>query len=394
MATVEAASSSGGPRYAPDDPSLPKPWKGLIDGSTGVLYYWNPETNITQYEKPTALPPPLPAGPPPVPSTPKLAPIPGTRMVQSNGVSTQQGQQMTDTLEQQGEIPPLSQQHTQQLSQVAQQGSQAGMSMQQQGQLTPQQLRPQMMQQPSQQIFPFSDQQMPPQQGNQIPQQATHQMPQQMGQQTPMYQGAQLGQPQNYQFSHQQMHYMTYQQNMPNQGQQSLPQQAQGQQFSYQQEHKAGFPHRDDADIQQGKQIGFSPSHAKQTGLPFAQNPPAGTNSGPTPHMGVQPGQATQFGGSSVNMQQPPTLAHFMQSGTDLGYQQHGTRFQNQMGPALMHGQQSDVPTARSKMGFEEHPPGRVGNEYYFAADKDVHSMVPQQQPKLAAIPVARNQMV
>ncbi|GAB2225997.1 hypothetical protein Droror1_Dr00021779 [Drosera rotundifolia] len=50
-ATVTA---SVGPSYAPDDPTLPKPWRGLVDGKTGYLYYWNPETNVTQYEKPLA----------------------------------------------------------------------------------------------------------------------------------------------------------------------------------------------------------------------------------------------------------------------------------------------------------------------------------------------------
>ncbi|KAL8097762.1 ATP-dependent RNA helicase-like protein DB10 [Apium graveolens] len=38
--------------YAPEDPTLPKPWKGLLDGATGTIYYWNQETNVTQYEKP------------------------------------------------------------------------------------------------------------------------------------------------------------------------------------------------------------------------------------------------------------------------------------------------------------------------------------------------------
>ncbi|THG06320.1 hypothetical protein TEA_010860 [Camellia sinensis var. sinensis] len=52
MAT--ATVSSAGPRYAPEDPTLPKPWKGLVDGKTGYLYFWNPETNVTQYEKPAA----------------------------------------------------------------------------------------------------------------------------------------------------------------------------------------------------------------------------------------------------------------------------------------------------------------------------------------------------
>ncbi|KAK6913092.1 DEAD/DEAH box helicase domain, partial [Dillenia turbinata] len=51
MAAIATASS--GPRYAPEDPTLPKPWRGLVDGNTGYLYFWNPETNVTQYERPT-----------------------------------------------------------------------------------------------------------------------------------------------------------------------------------------------------------------------------------------------------------------------------------------------------------------------------------------------------
>ncbi|XP_009768648.1 ATP-dependent RNA helicase-like protein DB10 isoform X2 [Nicotiana tabacum] len=50
MAVVTA--SSAGPSYAPEDPTLPKPWKGLVDGTTGFIYFWNPETNDTQYERP------------------------------------------------------------------------------------------------------------------------------------------------------------------------------------------------------------------------------------------------------------------------------------------------------------------------------------------------------
>ncbi|GMH14376.1 hypothetical protein Nepgr_016217 [Nepenthes gracilis] len=46
------ATASVGPRYAPEDPTLPKPWRGLVDGKTGYLYFWNPETNVTQYERP------------------------------------------------------------------------------------------------------------------------------------------------------------------------------------------------------------------------------------------------------------------------------------------------------------------------------------------------------
>lgn len=53
-----AAIATSGPRYAPEDPSLPKPWRGLVDGKTGYLYFWNPETNVTQYERPTCSGPP------------------------------------------------------------------------------------------------------------------------------------------------------------------------------------------------------------------------------------------------------------------------------------------------------------------------------------------------
>lgn len=49
-----ATASSATVRYAPEDPTLPKPWKGLVDGKTGYLYFWNPETNVTQYERPVA----------------------------------------------------------------------------------------------------------------------------------------------------------------------------------------------------------------------------------------------------------------------------------------------------------------------------------------------------
>jgi hypothetical protein len=47
------------PLYAPEDPSLPKPWRGLVDVITNYLYYRNPYTNATQYERPTAAPLPL-----------------------------------------------------------------------------------------------------------------------------------------------------------------------------------------------------------------------------------------------------------------------------------------------------------------------------------------------
>jgi len=64
MASSASAPASKGPRYAPPDPTLPKPWRGLIDGSTGYLYFWNPETKVTQYERPVAAVPSSPSQPP------------------------------------------------------------------------------------------------------------------------------------------------------------------------------------------------------------------------------------------------------------------------------------------------------------------------------------------
>ncbi|GJN05677.1 hypothetical protein PR202_ga23328 [Eleusine coracana subsp. coracana] len=56
------ATASKGPRYAEPDPSLPKPWRALIDGNTGYMYFWNPETKAVQYERPApAAPAPAPA---------------------------------------------------------------------------------------------------------------------------------------------------------------------------------------------------------------------------------------------------------------------------------------------------------------------------------------------
>ncbi|KAK9067303.1 hypothetical protein SSX86_014629 [Deinandra increscens subsp. villosa] len=53
MAATATATTPAAPRYAPEDPTLPKPWKALVDGTTGYLYYWNPDTNVTQYERPS-----------------------------------------------------------------------------------------------------------------------------------------------------------------------------------------------------------------------------------------------------------------------------------------------------------------------------------------------------
>ncbi|KAG9449875.1 hypothetical protein H6P81_009840 [Aristolochia fimbriata] len=81
-----ASASSGGPRYAPHDPTLPKPWKGLVDGSTGYLYFWNPETNVTQYERPGL-------GSFSGPNAPKSASLSSSIHIQSPSNSSVQAQQ-------------------------------------------------------------------------------------------------------------------------------------------------------------------------------------------------------------------------------------------------------------------------------------------------------------
>ncbi|KAL5725108.1 RNA helicase [Ranunculus cassubicifolius] len=65
-------AETAAPRYAPEDPSLPKPWKGLVDGSTGFLYFWNPETNVTTYDRPKTS---SGRGPSPVPTKSVATPI-------------------------------------------------------------------------------------------------------------------------------------------------------------------------------------------------------------------------------------------------------------------------------------------------------------------------------
>ena len=103
---------------------------------------------------------------------------------------------------------------------------------------------------------------------------------------------------------------------------------------------------------------------------------PAGVKSFQMPQSGGQTGQAQPFSGPSVSMQQ-----------------QHDPRFQNQMGPGRMHSQQPNIPPAGLKRGYDENPRGTAGNDYYFSANKEVPLSV-SQQPKLAAIPSARNPQV
>ncbi|TQD81901.1 hypothetical protein C1H46_032552 [Malus baccata] len=38
--------------FASVDPTLSAPWRSVMDESGGLVFYWNPETNVSQYEHP------------------------------------------------------------------------------------------------------------------------------------------------------------------------------------------------------------------------------------------------------------------------------------------------------------------------------------------------------
>ncbi|GER51756.1 DEAD-box ATP-dependent RNA helicase, partial [Striga asiatica] len=407
MATAEAPPGTLGPRYAPDDPTLPEPWKGLIDGNTGVKYYWNPETNATQYEKP----PPLPSRPPPATPTPKMNPLPATRSSQPDNIQTPQNQQTVQTQFTQGQLTSSSfQQHTQ-ATQVAPPVQAQSQMMQQPGQHAPMQ--------PVQQGFT-----QPMQPGQQ---QAPYQLMQSMPhlQQGQMYPGAQMGPPHGFQFTHQPTQYTVHQRNMPPQGPQSSSQQLphqehkaehgqidsndfhqakqpgfaqanqtfmQGQQYPHTRDQKTGNPQRDDVEFQQVNQAGFSPAQIQNTGMPPLQNMSSGVNSSHGHKMSIQLNQSVEYGGPRPNMQRNNPSIHMPQMGAEPTHPHNGSRFQNQMGPGMMHGQQQNLPHPGSKMPYEENHPGRPGNEYIYNTAKDVNAMSPQL-PKLSPLPPsARNQ--
>lgn len=412
MATAEAASAALGPRYAPDDPSLPKPWKGLIDGSTGLLYYWNPETNVTQYEKPAPLAPPVPSGPAPVASTPSLAPIPVPHLVQPGGMVQPSQQQVSHLGQQHGQ--PMSQfmqqqQQQQQPSQVAQPAQQ------QNSQLSQSVMQPGLHQPRQQMIHPQGQQMMQPQgqqMHHQMPPQAIHS--QHFGQGTSQDHGSYNAQPQAHQFTPQNFHYMPYQQNMNTSGQpNSQPIQPNmigsgqpnsqhiqhnnihGQSFENQQDFKAGFPKIEEAEFKNGSQVGQSPSQYQQRSvLPVQnnQNVPAEISSGQVQNVGINAGQPQQFRALSGSVHQSSSAMQSPQDGSDLFYQ-HGPNFQNQMSPGMMHGHPSNVHPGGQKMGREDNLRGRAGNEYYYNSSKEMPTMG-RQQPDMSQLPIPGNRQV
>eukprot|EP00268_Persea_americana_P023528 TRINITY_DN2310_c0_g1_i4.p2 TRINITY_DN2310_c0_g1~~TRINITY_DN2310_c0_g1_i4.p2 ORF type:complete len:558 (+),score=142.32 TRINITY_DN2310_c0_g1_i4:331-2004(+) len=413
MATAESAPASSGPRYAPEDPTLPKPWKGLIDGSTGVLYYWNPDTNVTQYERPAALAPPLPTGPPPTPSIPKLAPIPMARTLQPNGIIGQQGLQMPQQLGQQ--LPqqqgmPIPQQQGQQIPQQQQQGQQMPQQQQQGQQMPHQQQGNQMAHQQQGHQWPHlqQGQQLPQQQqGQQLPQTQGQQLPnqplgQQIQQQMPQQQVQQMPHHLGQQFSFQQLQQIPYpgQQISHMQSQQISEQQAhqnvlqQGQQIQHKQGQQFGYPQREETGFQQGKQTGFSSPQVQQTGFSSIHNLPAENHPIQASQVSFHAVHTQQTASSSISAQQAGgSLIQAQQTGMDSIHQKQigGPMVQSQTGPSMLRNQQAGGPPLGLKTGYEEGQPGRAGNDFYFSGNREQGMMIPQQ-PKLAPIPLPHNQ--
>lgn len=282
--------------------------------------------------------------------------------------------------------------------------------------------------QPGQQGLLQPMQQIPMQSGHQASYQPVHSMPHvQQGQTHP---GAQHGS----QFTSQHTQYVVHQQNMHLQGPQTSSQHSQhltqgqqlphkqeqkmelgrrddvdffqgkqvspshqhlmqGQQFPHLREQRTGTSQRDDVDVQQVNQAGFSPAQIKQIGTPSVQNLPVGTNSSHTQKMSIHPNQTMQYGGSSANMQHNNSSVQVQQAGADLTQPQHSSRFQTQMGPSMMHGQQQNLPSVGSNMPYEDNHLARVGNEYFYNPTNDANA-TPHQLPKLAPLPITRNQQV
>ncbi|CAL9072497.1 unnamed protein product [Musa textilis] len=427
MATAEAAAGSLGPHYAPDDPTLPKPWKGLVDGNTGLLYYWNPETNITQYERPASLVPPLPPGPPPSASVPKLAPIPMAGNLPPNGTALQQG---TQQIVQQAALPAQQQQQpSQHLFQQQQQQSSQQLPGQQPG---PQALLPNTQQIPIQQPHHSTNQQMSQQQTSRqyMQIQSQHAPYQHVSYlQGPLLPPSQVQQQQGFQFSHQQGQepqgpQMTYQPGqqpqslqIPNQQhpKESLTLNQQGQQthglpiplspglpiLSQQTHHglqvgqqqgrqsqglQAGsqlvqqpqgqqprFPWVEDALHQEGKQGSLSSSGIASS----SHHLPGLVPQVSIPSVGGRPPQSpNQLSGSVQNVSSS-------QVGIDTSYgKQHqaGSAVPSPMGHPVVH------PPIGGKVAYDEDE-----HEFYPSSRMERPMMYPHQ-PKLAAIPLPQRQ--
>ncbi|GJN05138.1 hypothetical protein PR202_ga22743 [Eleusine coracana subsp. coracana] len=319
MAAPEAAataSDSSGPRFAPDDPTLPAPWKGLIDGTT--LYYWNPETNVTQYEKPAAPAgaPPLPAGPPPANPAQVQEPAPGF----FSQPSMQFGQVGQPVYPQAGQIGQQPQQPSQQPLFQHMPQHQASFP---QAQQMPYQQQQQQQQQPPQ----MQQQQQPPQYPN-------------MHHQHMPYQHSPYMQPQQQQPGSQYSYQAGQQQQMPqpayNQVQQPpVPQPAYNQgpqppvpQPSYNQGQKPVIPQ---SAFGQGQQPQMPHGAYNQGQQPSGMRIP--------PSQGQHPQQSPSFHQPAQASQLPQvSQSQGLQMTPQQGQTQHGLQFNPQHGKQPQHG--------------------------------------------------------
>ncbi|KAJ0577352.1 putative RNA helicase [Helianthus annuus] len=405
----EGASCYLGPRYvfAPPDPTLPKPWKGLLDRSSGMIYYWNTVTNITQYEKPTALPQP-------VPFTPEPVFVPGTRREKRNGIPDQQKYQMFST--------PEKQMLPRQGNDVLQPYRGGNLEQSQSYQFTHNQLMhymgcqqwsPDMMQSP-QQLQQFSQPQdhsdafSQRKDGPLVQNQPSDGKPVQTppAKKGPLFQNqpsdvkpvqtpsAKKGpHVQNQPLDVNPVHTPPakkgpFVQNQPSDV--NLVQKPPAKKGPLVQNQPSDVNHVQTPPAQTGplvqnKPLDDNPVQTPPTqDRPPVQSQPSAVNPVQTPptHNGplvpnqpsdVNPIQTppTQNGGSQSDMQQPSLFGQLQHSGADC------------------QAEMPNVPPVGLKTGFEDNPPGKDGNDPHFDADNGGLDMVPHQ-PKLATLPMAK----
>ncbi|KAG8090404.1 hypothetical protein GUJ93_ZPchr0011g28720 [Zizania palustris] len=356
MAAAETTVDSSGPRYAPDDPTLPAPWKGLIDGST--LYYWNPDTNETQYERPAAAVPPLPTGPPPITATP----IPPS----ASGAFSQPSMQLN------------------QVGQVSQQ-EQPGQTIYPQASHLGKQQPQQLTQQPPFQHM--AQHQAPFQHSQQVP----YQQQQQMSQQPPAQYTNPHPQPMPYQHSH-------YMQTQQQQQQQLQP----GPQYSYQVSQQPQMPQ---TAYNQGQQPLISQAAYNQS-----QQPPQATtayNQGPQPPQPVaaynqspQPpqsvaaynqGQQPPMSQASYNQGQQPQMPHtpYNQGQQTQGMKISQGQVQPQQSPAFHQpAQVSHVLQASQSQGLQmPSQQGQLQHGFHFTPPQGKQLHHGHVGPQLSQVP-------
>ncbi|XP_006663114.1 DEAD-box ATP-dependent RNA helicase 40-like [Oryza brachyantha] len=373
MVATEAAADSSGPRYAPDDPTLPAPWKGLIDGST--LYYWNPDTNETQYERPVAAAPPLPMGPPPVTSTPMPTSASGA-FSQPSIQLNQVGQVSQNERPGQGLYPQASHLGQQQLQQPTQQPPFQPTAQHQapfqHSQQAPYQQQQQVSQQPPAHQYPSTHpQHMPYQHGHYM---QSQQQQQQQLQQGPQY-SYQVGQqPQMPPTAYNQGQRPPISQAAYNQSQQSTQVAA-----AYNQSHQPPVSQTSYNQSQQPTQAAGAYNHGQQPPMPQApynqvqqpQMPHTAYNQGQQPQ-GTRIPQGPVQPQQSPGFHQPAQVSQVLQASQSQGQMpsqqgqlQHGFHFTPPQGKQPHHGHvgpQSQVSLGQQSSTLKVNEAGVAGS--------------------------------